>query len=81
MNNKKEQDIFIGQLNEDYIKDEICNHLKLNNLIKLDKFNVMDFRYSDTYFEIKSRNFNHNKYKTTIVGKNKIDLAKSNSKK
>jgi hypothetical protein len=78
--NKKQQDLFIGQLNEDYIKDELCNHFKLTNLIKLDKFNLMDFRCDNNYFEVKSRSFFHNKYKTTMIGKNKIDWAKSNCK-
>jgi hypothetical protein len=35
----------------------------------------MDFKYNNKYFEIKSRRFNHNKYKTTMIGKNKIDFA------
>lgn len=78
--NRKEQDLFVGQLNQDYIIDEICNYFKLTNLIKLDKFNVMDFKSTNNYFEIKSRNFRHNKYKTTMIGKNKIDFAKYNCK-
>ena len=78
--NRKEQDLFISEFNKDYIRDEICDYFNLTNLIKLDKFNVMDFRCANNYFEIKSRTFNHNKYKTTMIGKNKIDWAKSNSK-
>lgn len=76
MNKKKEEDLFMGQLNEDYIKDVICSHFNLQHLNKLDIFNTMDFQCDNNYFEIKSRNCNHNKYDTTMIGYNKINFAK-----
>ena len=76
--NKKESDIFMGQLNEDYIKDVICSHFDFKSMLKLDLFHPMDFHSNNKYFEIKSRRFNHNKYETTMVGKNKIEWVREN---
>lgn len=76
--NKKNDDLIMGQLNEDYIKDVLCSHFGLKTLMKLDLFHPMDFHSPNKYFEIKSRRFNHNKYNTTMVGKNKLDWIKEN---
>ena len=37
-------------------------------------FSVFDFYTSDTQFEVKSRNNKHDKYPSTIIGYNKIQL-------
>lgn len=79
--NKKEQDLLIGQLNEDYIKDVICYHFKLPNLTKTPLCHPMDFKCDDSYFEIKSRRNTHNKYDTTMIGYNKIQWIKDNYSK
>lgn len=45
-------------------------------LTKTDKNHVMDFRDNyGTYYEVKTRNNNYNKYPTTMVGYNKIQFA------
>lgn len=70
-----EKDVNYGLLKEDEIKQNLIDFFKLDELIKLSKFHTMDFKSDNKYFEIKSRRFNHNKYETTMIGKNKIDYA------
>ena len=77
--NKKEQDLLMGKLNEDYIKDVICSHFTLPYLAKTNFFHPMDFRYNDIYFEVKSRRNTHNKYDTTMIGYNKIEWIIENN--
>jgi len=76
--NKKQKDLIMGQLNEDYIKESLCSYFGLKTLMKLDLFHPMDFQSNNKYFEIKSRRFRFNKYDTTMVGKNKIDWVIEN---
>lgn len=72
-----EKDIQFGLLKEEEIKLILKDHFEMeNDLIKLSTFHPMDFISGNNYFEIKSRRFNHNKYKSTMVGKNKIEYAK-----
>jgi hypothetical protein len=72
-----EKDIRFGLLKEEEIKLILKDHFEMeNDLIKLSTFHPMDFISGNNYFEIKSRRFSHNKYKTTMVGKNKIEYAK-----
>ncbi len=80
-NIKLEQDLLLGNLNEDYIKDVLCEHFKFFDLLKLDKFHPFDFKSLDTgeLFEVKSRRFNHNKYNTTMIGYNKVDYIRKYS--
>ena len=77
--NKKEQDLLMGQLNEDYIKDIICNHFNIQTINKTPLNHPMDFYFGDTYFEVKSRRNNYNKYPTTMIGYNKIKWIKNNN--
>jgi hypothetical protein len=72
---KKAEDSFLGRLNEDYIEDVICTHFKYPKIKKLDRFHPMDFYYDGNYFEIKARQFKHDKYITTMLGYNKIKWA------
>jgi len=44
-------------------------------IIKLDDYNIFDFKGDNKYIELKSRNCNHNKYPTTMIGYNKIKKA------
>jgi hypothetical protein len=69
-----EQDIIIGQLNEDYSIEIIKDFLDITHLKKLDKFDTFDFfnDEKEIFFEIKSRRIKHNKYPTTMIGYNKI---------
>ena len=73
-----EKDVNYGLLKEEEIKETIKEFFNLDDLIKLSKFHTMDFKSNNKYFEIKSRRFNHNKYDTTMIGKNKIDYALKN---
>ena len=77
--NKKEQDLLMGQLNEDYIKDVICSHFNLPYLTKTTICHPMDFYCDETYFEVKSRRNTHNKYGTTMIGYNKIQWINKNN--
>lgn len=78
--NKLESDKLMGNLNEDYAKCIIEECFEgCNKLIKLDMFHPMDFYCGNKFFEVKSRNFNYNRYRTTMVGKNKIDWIKASS--
>ncbi len=70
-----EKDVNYGLLKEQEIKATLENYFNCEELTKLSKFHQMDFTSNNKYFEIKSRRFNHNKYKTTMIGKNKIDYA------
>ena len=75
---KREQDLLMGTLNEDYIKDIICSHFKIQYLNKTTFFHPMDFYCDDNYFEIKSRRITHDKYDTTMVGYDKIEWIRDN---
>ena len=44
-------------------------------IIKLDDYNIFDFKGDNKYIELKSRNCNYNKYPTTMIGYNKIKKA------
>lgn len=73
-----EEDIKYGLLKEEEIKIILQKHFDIKKLKKISIFHPFDFINDNTYFEIKSRRFNHNRYKTTMVGYNKIDFANKN---
>lgn len=78
---QKREDLLMGSLNEDYIKDVICCHFNINNLTKTYEGHPMDFKCDDIYFEVKSRRCKHNTYDTTMIGYNKIQwIIKNNIK-
>ena len=80
---QQEQDYFMGIENEKYITKVLCDYFDMTFLLKLNTFHPLDFydNFSDKWFEVKSRRFNHNKYDTTMVGYNKINyIRKSNLK-
>ena len=77
--NKKQQDLLMGELNEDYIKDVICCHFKLQNITKTTLSHPMDFYHNEIFFEVKSRRNTYNKYDTTMIGYNKIQWIKDNN--
>jgi len=76
--NKKEEDLIIGLMNEDFVEAVITDHFKINNLIKLDKFHPMDFYGDNIYFETKLRRCNYKTYDTTMIGYNKLKWLKDN---
>ena len=74
-----EKDIEYGLTKEKEVEQIIKKYFRMDWFEKLSKFHPMDYegrRFGfegwKYYFEIKSRRFNHDKYKTTIIGKNKI---------
>ncbi len=77
--NKKQEDILMGDLNENYIKDIICCHFEIDNIEKTPKGHTMDFKNNNKYFEIKSRRCKHNSYNTTMIGYNKIQWIIDNN--
>lgn len=66
-------DIWFGQLNEDYIETEIEDHFN-TKLKKLNSLHSFDFysKQLKCFFEIKSRNCNHNSYDNTIITNQKF---------
>lgn len=72
----KENDLLIGEMNEDllvlFYKDNYNT-----NLIKTTDYHPMDFTNEDEsmFIELKSRNNNYNKYPTTMIGHNKFIFA------
>lgn len=76
MNPIKQNDILIGNMNEELI--QLIYKEKFNlDLIKTDENHPMDFDDGNNYYEVKSRNFNHDRYDTTMVGLNKILFSKN----
>ena len=73
-----ENDVNYGLLKEEEIRQTIKRFFNLDQFLKLSQFHTMDFKSHNKYFEIKSRRFSHNKYKTTMIGKNKVDYAQTN---
>lgn len=76
---KREEDLIMGELNEEYIKDILCSHFKLPYITKTGFSSPMDFYCDDIYFEVKSRRNTHDKYYTTMVGYNKIQWIIENN--
>ncbi len=77
-----EKDINYGLTKEKEIEKTIKHYFKMDWFEKLSMFHPMDYEGKSLgfgrfkyYFEIKSRRFKHDKYKTTMIGKNKIDYA------
>lgn len=75
-----EKDVNYGLLKEEEIKIILENYFKnlstnCEKFKKLSIFHPMDFSFGNYYFEIKSRRCKYNKYKTTMIGFNKIQYA------
>ena len=77
---KKYSDLVFGKLKENEIK-EILEQYFNTTLQTTSKYNLIDFQNEDLYIELKSRRNTYSKFDTTIIGKNKIDYAKSLNKK
>lgn len=81
-----EKDIKYGLSKENEIENILKSYFNMDLFEKLSTFHPMDFKGKslgcetlDYYFEIKSRRCNHDKYKSTMIGKNKIDFANKNT--
>ena len=77
---KKYSDLVFGKLKENEIK-EILEQYFNTTLQTTSKYNLIDFQNEDLYIELKSRRNTYSKFDSTIIGKNKIDYAKSLNKK
>ena len=47
-----------------------------DDIQKTDRYHLYDYYNDDTFIELKARRCNHNRYPTTMIGKNKIEFAK-----
>ena len=68
------KDYNFGIENEFKILPIIKNYFKDDSIIKLDKYNKFDYK-GLAFYELKSRNNEYNKYNTTMIGYNKIELS------
>jgi len=68
------KDYNFGLQKEVEILEIIKNYFNDDTIIKLNKYNVFDFK-GISYYELKSRNNEYNKYSSTMIGNNKIIKA------
>ena len=67
-------DYNFGLKKEVEILEIIKKYFNDDTIIKLNKYNVFDFK-GISYYELKSRNNEYNKYSSTMIGNNKIIKA------
>lgn len=80
MENIKKVDIDFG-VKKETDNLEIIKSVFDNSLKKIkDNYFCFDFSCDSCYVELKSRRCDHNKYKDTMIGKNKLDYAKYSKK-
>lgn len=78
MNIRKLQDIQQGTEKEIELFDVIKNKFDIKILTKTKRYHPLDFvDENKKYYEVKSRNCNHNTYTTTMIGLNKIEYIKA----
>lgn len=69
------QEINYGVRQENILIEKIRERFGDNIIKTPDRFDPYDFFCFDKYLELKSRRNTKNKYPTTIIGKDKIDLG------
>ena len=69
------EDYMFGLKKEIELLPTIRKFFNDETIIKLDDYNIFDFKGDNKYIELKSRNCNYNKYPTTMIGYNKIKKA------
>lgn len=76
-----EKDVNYGLAKECEVKSILQSYFNVK-LTKLSLFHPLDFMDETltTFFEIKSRRLNHDKYNTMMIGKNKIEYIEKNYK-
>jgi len=80
-NTKKMKDLKMGFLNEKECLPIIKKFFNDYNLeIYKDVYEVIDFKSDDKFIEFKSRRIPHDKFKTALIGSNKIDVFKKSNK-
>ena len=80
-NTKKSIDLKMGFQNEKECLPIIKKFFNDDNLnVYTDVYEVIDFKSETKYIEFKSRRIEHNKFKTCLIGANKIDDFKKSNK-
>jgi len=79
MLSKTLQDLNFGILAEDELLDVIKK--KYPSVEKTPLTSVIDYECDNYVIELKTRRCNHNKYPTTMIGKNKIDYMLKSKKR
>lgn len=75
-----QDDYELGKTKEDETLATL--RIKIPDLRKdANKFALFDYYNTTTYVELKTRTFAHDKYPTTMVGYNKVQVAESNPDK
>jgi hypothetical protein len=76
---KQQEDIKLGNEGEDkclpIFREKIDKYLAKTN-----RFSIMDYISPNSYVEIKTRNTNHDKYATIMIGKNKVEYGLKSNK-
>lgn len=78
---EKNNDIFYGLDQEKKTLEILKLYFKDENIIKNNRFSIIDFESDSKLIELKSRRVKYNQYPTTIVGINKIEQFKKSNKK
>jgi len=78
---EKNNDIFYGLDQEKKTLEILKLYFKDENIIKNNRFSIIDFESDSKLIELKSRRVKYNQYLTTIVGLNKIEQFKKSNKK
>jgi len=76
-NIKYSNDINLGSQNELDMLPFFKNAFNDESIEMLDKYNNFDYKGDNKYIELKTRRNAKNTYPTTMIGKNKIDKAKT----
>ena len=77
MSFKQKKDLKFGLENEIKVLDLIRAYFKPNQIKKTDEYHPLDFISDVGYFEVKSRRNKYEDYKTTMIGYDKIEYAKT----
>lgn len=78
---KKTKDLKMGFKNEKECLPIIKQFFNDYNLeVYKDVYEVIDFKSESKYIEFKSRRIEHNKFKSSLIGANKIDDFKKSNK-
>lgn len=69
------KDYEMGINNENLLLPKLKEFFNDDTIHKLNDYSVFDYEGENKYIELKSRNNNYNKYKTTMIGLNKLVKA------
>lgn len=75
LSEQRKSDKLFGNQKEEEAFVVLKRVLGISNLMRCNKWFVMDFKSDDCYIELKGRRCSSTQYKDTMVGKNKVDYA------